>query len=1286
MTELRDGKRETGDGRKLDLTGPQIPGPTPQAPRPRSLPSPVSRPPSWYVELHCHSVFSLLDGASEPEELVARAVALGMPALALTDHDDLGGAVRFAFAARELGLSGILGAELTVLAGGERTHLVALAESREGYGNLSALITRARMDTTRGDPAVTLNTLARHTHGLFALTGCPSGWVPRRLAAGDHDGAGEALATLVDLFDGRVAVECWDHRLPEERALVRQLIPLARSFDIPWVVTNDVHYAMPAGRLTHDTLTAIRHQLPLDEMGTRLRPNSEWYLRGAAQMQRRWQLDDAGLRATLGIAERCSFRLADLRPALPDFPLPPGVAPDDYLAKLVEQGARERIAQKPEARSQRPDQRAVPSHESRATSHNTIPDSRFTIHQLPQRYSDQINHELALIRKLGLAGYFLIVWDIVRFARRTGVLCQGRGSAANSVVCYCLGITAIDPVKMELLFERFLSEERREAPDIDIDFAHRDREEVLQYVYQRYGREHAAMVCEHITFRGRSAVRDAARVLGFSVEQADVLSTLSDKFSAEATADVLRKGANLEEMTGRRYDLDPQSDRPAEPDDPRKRPYEWTAEKLLKPDARGQKPEESPKTKDQNPKETPTIHDSRFTIHDDTGLDPDDPRVKVLPEIVQGLHQIPRHRSIHVGGFVLTREPLRTVVPIEPASMPGRTVIQWERDDLDSAGLVKIDLLGLGMLTVLQDCLKYILAARGVSLDLALLDMTDQAVYDDLCRADTIGVFQVESRAQMNTLPRLQPRCFYDLVVEVALIRPGPIQGDMVNPYLRRRLGEEAVTFAHPSLEPVLKRTLGVPLFQEQGMQVAVTAAGFTPGQADVLRKAMGHKRSREKMAAICEQLIEGMKKNGIEEETAKRIYNQINAFADYGFPESHAASFALIVYASAYLRHYYAPEFLAAMLNAQPMGFYSVGTLIEDARRHGVKVRPIDLTTSAWDHSLELANRKVVVPSGGVVRMRPEAGSQQPEEGPKPKDQSPKSTPTIHASRVTSHDSPIVRLGLRLVRGLGHVAREKLERALADGPFADIHDFVRRSGVDQGAVRSLCEAGAFDSMVADQPPAQRRRVALWRALDAMRGEAGPLAPRPKTKDQSPKSTPTIHDSRSTIHSSVPSHESRVTSHESESESPVTSHFPPMSRIELTDADYRMTGLSLNGHPMRHLRKLLSPNAIRTADDLMRNGRDGERVAHAGLVIVRQRPGTAKGFVFLSMEDETGILNVVVTPKRFERQALLISNSPLLLVRGTLQVEHGVVNLRGETFHALKADAGEDWAKSHDFH
>jgi error-prone DNA polymerase len=659
--------------------------------------------------------------------------------------------------------------------------------------------------------------------------------------------------------------------------------------------------------------------------------------------------------------------------------------------------------------------------------------------------------------------------------------------------------------------------------------------------------------------------------------------------------------------------------------------------------------------------------DSSGTILRSAGLDPHDRRVQALPDIIDGLHQAPRHRSIHVGGFVLTREPLRTIVPIEPASMPGRTVIQWERDDLDPVGLVKIDLLGLGMLTVLQDCLKYIRATRGVTIDLGALDMNDQAVYDDLCAADTIGVFQVESRAQMNTLPRLKPRCFYDIVVEVAIIRPGPIQGEMVNPYLRRRMGTERVEYPHPSLEPVLKRTLGVPLFQEQGMQVAIVAAGFTPGEADILRRAMGHKRSRERMAAICERLIDGMKRNGIAEDVARRIYNQINAFADYGFPESHAASFALIVYASAYLRHYYPPEFTAAMLNAQPMGFYSVGTLIEDAKRHGVTVRPVDLTRSAWDHALECANGRTVVPRDGDVaiqgprsavkgRTGAESGAQRSEEERPLRSESRPSAPGPRPSEL---GAPVLRLGLRLVRGLGASAREQLERALQDGPFADIPDVVRRAGLGQGALRALCEAGAFDAMVPDVPREEQRRVALWLVLDALRGDAGPLAPRGQRSEAGGQNPLTP---------------------------PLTSPLPPMSHLELTDADYRMTGLSLHGHPMRHLRALLQPDGIRTARDIQQRGRDGERIAHAGLVICRQRPGTAKGFVFLSLEDETGILNVVVTPKRFERQALLISTSPLLLVRGTLQVEGAVVNLKGEEFRPIRADAGEDWAQRHDFH
>jgi error-prone DNA polymerase len=1163
--------------------------------------------PDEYAELHCHSAFSLLDGASTPEDLVVRAHRLGLHALALTDHDELGGTVRFAQMAGELGVRGIIGAEITVSALSSPrarctpdsprpsdSHLVLLAESTEGYGNLSTLITRARMDAPRGHPSVSLELIAQHSRGLFCLTGCPRGLVPTFVADGDTDAACEAAASLLDIFEGRLAIECWDHALPEERTVVPQLIRIAQSLGVPWVVTNDVHYAEPRGRTTHDVLACLRHQLTLDTMGTRLRPNGEWYLKSPAQMRRRWQHDDAGIRATVEVAERCAFRMEMLKPRLPTFPLPPGVTADEYLERLVWQGARERWGDK-----------------------------------LSEKQRKQLRHELDMIKKLDLAGYFLIVWDIVRFAHREGVLCQGRGSAANSAVCYCLAITAVDPVKLELLFERFLSENRTEAPDIDIDFAHRDREKVIQYVYERYGREHAAMVCEQISYRGRSAVRDAARVLGFSVDQANALSTLSDRFSAKATAEVLKAepDENATVSVGRHKDATKEKLTSAD------RPMPNAAyEPYGSPNARdlpagvGDPYARDDHVERRNPVTALRGTEDAITVLERAGLDPADVRVKALSGIVAGLHQLPRHRSIHVGGFVLTREPLRTVVPIEPASMPGRTVIQWEKDDLDPVGLVKIDLLGLGMLTVLQDCIRYIRAARGVTIDLGQLDMTDQAVYDDLCAADTVGVFQVESRAQMNTLPRLKPRCFYDLVVEVAIIRPGPIQGDMVHPYLRRRAGEEPVTYLHPSLEPILKRTLGVPLFQEQGMQVAITAAGFTPGEADQLRRAMGHKRSHERMAAICERMIEGMSRNGIPEEDARRIYNQINGFADYGFPESHAASFALIVYASAYLRHYYPAEFLAAMLNAQPMGFYSPSTLIEDARRHGVSVRPVDLMCSAWDHTLELRDGRTVVPHDGHVRVIRSVSSQPVES-----------------------EAPVVRLGLRSIRGLGARARAKLEAGLAGGPFTDIADVVRRSGLDQRGLRLLAESGAFDSMIPGLSRDRKRRTALWAVLDARRGDAGPLAPRGDSADA------------------------------------MASRLPTMSPLEMTEADFRVTGLSLFGHPMRHLRKTLAPNGILTAREIAQC-RDGQKVATAGLVICRQRPGTAKGFVFLTLEDETGMINVVVTPKRFERQALMISTAPLLLVRGTLQIESGVVNLRGEQFRALETAVGAEHAEGHDFH
>ncbi|MDQ6887161.1 MAG: PHP domain-containing protein [Gemmatimonadota bacterium] len=1173
----------------------------------------TEKAPASYIELHLHSAFSLLDGASHPEAIVERALGLGYGALALTDHDELGGIVSFAQAAHNNGLEGIVGAEVTVgiaepgRARPLRTHLVLLAETREGYGNLSTLITRARMDHPRGSPFVTLDLLAQHARGLFALTGCPRGWVPRLVASGTPDRACEAAATLMDIFERRIAIECWDHHLPEEREIVEPLIRIAASLAIPWVVTNDVHYASPDGRIVHDVLSGLRHQRSLDAMGTRLRPNGEWYLKSPDQMRRRWQSQPEGISATLAIAERCAFRMRELKPTLPAFPLPAGVTADEYLEQLVEQGAHERWGSS-----------RTPAHER------------------------QLAHELAIIRTLGLAGYFLIVWDIVRFARREGVLCQGRGSAANSAVCFCLAITAIDPVKMELLFERFLSAERQEAPDIDLDFSHRDREKVLQYVYRRYGREHAAMVCEQITYRGRAAVRDAARVLGFSVEQANTLATLSDRFSARATADAMsgpvddarqaealgsgmvggteaKNRSNAEKAEARRVKRDEMTearkDRPVTTAD-RPKPkaaYEPYGSPSAQDSAKGIGWEQSwldPHARDdhnerRNPVSALRSATDQKSLLTHAGLDPSDSRVRALPKIVRGLHQIPRHRSIHVGGFVLTREPLATVVPIEPASMADRTVVQWDKDDVEAIGLVKIDLLGLGMLTLIQDCLKYIRATRNETIDLAQLEMTDQAVYDDLCAADTIGIFQVESRAQMNTLPRLKPRCFYDLVVEVALIRPGPIQGDMVHPYLRRKAGEELVTYPHPSLEPILARTLGVPLFQEQGMQVAIAAAGFTPGEADNLRRAMGHKRSRERMAEICEQLVRGMARNGIPEETAQKIYNQINAFADYGFPESHAASFALLVYASAYLKHYYAPEFTAAILNAQPMGFYAPGTLIEDARRHGVEVRPVDVTRSAFDSTLE---------------------------------------------RREGKSAPAVRLGLRLVRGLGSKAKERLERTLAEeGQFRSIGDVVARSGLDRRALRFLAESGAFDAVVPDEPNARRRRAAIWRMLETLRGDAGPLAP------------------------SVPRLD-------------VPASVPAMTPIEITSADYRMTGISLNGHPMGHLRALLAPNGVRTASEVHELPGGERNVAVAGLVICRQRPGTAKGFVFLTLEDETGMVNVVVTPKRFERQALMISTTPLLLVRGTLQVEQTVVNLRGESFRPLSADMGLEGLRGHDFH
>lgn len=1095
----------------------------------RSLPPPPAI--SGYAELHCHSAFSLLDGASLPEQLVERARGLGYYALALTDHNDLGGAVRFGVACRENNFNGIIGVELTVMvphldgqSGERRSNLVLLAENQVGYRNISTLVTRSRMDRERGTPSVPLALVAQHAQGITALSGDLRGWIPQLLSEGRYKEARTAGEELYAIFREKLAIECWDHRLPEERAIVSYLRRLSHHLSVPWIVTNAVRYAQAEQRIVHDVLNTLKHNRTLDSMGTSLRPNAEWSLISLKRLYQRWRGAEDGIKATIDIADRCEFRLGDIKPVMPTYPVPPGMSIETYLRDLVYTGAAERWG-------------------------NTL--------TTVQR--NQLEHELNFICRKGYAGFFLTVWSIVRFARSEGILCQGRGSAASSAVCYCLGITAVDPIYFGLLFERFMSDGRHEAPDIDIDFSHRDRERVLQHVYNRYGREHAAMVCEHITWGGRSAVRDAARVLGFSPQQADTLASFNGRSDASTVAAFLRSPEGEAQLKA-------------------------------------------------------------------SGFDINDTRVQQLAPIVDGLNDLPRHRSIHVGGFVLSEEPIGSLVPVEPASMPGRTVIQWDKDDLGPVGFFKVDLLGLGMLTVVQDCLQYIRHTRSEHIDLARLSMNDPAVYDMLCAADTVGVFQVESRAQMNTLPRLKPRCFYDLVVEVALIRPGPLQGQMVHPYLRRRSGVEPVEYLHPDLKPILERTLGVPLFQEQGMQVAIKLAGFTAEQADELRRTMGHKRSRSRMARVEVQLREGMRSNGITEDIIDRICQQISGFADYGFPESHAASFALIVYATAWLRLYYAPEYLCAILNAQPMGFYSAGTLIADAQRHGVEVRPIDFIRSGWDHSLELADGRTLMPRNGDVRW---------------------GLSSITTTEEGEPASTAVRLGLRLVRNLGPKARRSLEAALANGPFTSITDALERVTLDSRAWRALAEAGAFDSMYSHEQPERRRRVALWEILALTRKQALPLAPLRQP--------------------------------------PPPTSLTACTPVELTAADFRMTGVSLAGHPMKHARPVLEPNGVRTAEYLRQHGRHGEAVAVAGIVICRQRPPTAAGFVFLTLEDETGMINVVVTPDRFAIEGNLITHEALLLIRGILQVEGGVVNVKARKFRALQLGSGEQWVQSHNY-
>jgi error-prone DNA polymerase len=1025
-----------------------------------------------YVELRCRSAFSFLTGASLPEDLIDRAAALGHDTLALADRNGVYGAPRFFQAARRAGIRPLVGAEVRVAGAGA---LLLLVEDRTGYRNLCRLLTAGALGRPKGTAEVTWAQVGEHAAGLHCLAGGADG--PLAVANGDE--AAAALARLRDLFDVRLAVDVQRHREPPGERLLRRLADLAAARDVPVVATNDVRHTAPEDRPLLDVLTCIRLGTTLDQVGRRLVANAERHLKTPAEMAALFRDMPAALRQSRRIAERCAFTLADLGYRFPEFPLPPGETPIGHLRRLTYRGARARYR------------------------------------RITPRVRRQLEHELALIGRLDLVGYFLIVWDVVRFCRERGILCQGRGSAANSAVCYALGITAVDPVGMELLFERFLSEERGEWPDIDLDLPSGERrEEVIQHVYRRYGAHGAAMTATVVTYRTRSAVREAGKALGLSLAQVDRLTKLL-------------------------------------------RAHGWHDQ-----------------------------HDELAAQLRAGGVDPAAPRVGLLVDLVRRMQGLPRHLGQHTGGMVIAAGRLDEIVPLEPAAMPGRHVIQWDKDDCADLGLIKVDLLGLGMLAALEEAIPLVRVHEGVTIDLAHLPPDDPAVYAMLRRADTVGVFQVESRAQMATLPRLRPERFYDLVVEVAIIRPGPIVGQMVHPYLARRAGRTPVTYAHPALEPILRRTLGVPLFQEQLLRIAMTVAGFTAGEAEELRRAMGFKRSEARMRAIEARLRTGMAARGIVGAVQDEIVRSITAFALYGFPESHAASFALIAYASAYLKARHPAAFTCALLNGWPMGFYHPATLVQDAERHGVTVRPVDVTRSEWKCTVERGEGEP-----GRVPLA-------------------------------------VRLGLRYVLGVRAEAGTRLVAARTAAPFASVADAGQRGGLRRDELEALAHAGAF------APFGLTRREALWQAAAVERDPTSLLARvRPPASD-------------------VP--------------------LPAMTSLEETAADYAATRLTTGPHVMAHLRARLRAEGVLAARDLDAVS-DGTPVRVAGHVIVRQRPGTAKGMCFLTLEDETGLANAVVTPPRYERWRVVLNTSPLLEVAGRLERRDGVVHVRATALRRVAA-------------
>jgi error-prone DNA polymerase len=1094
--------------------------------------------PTNYVELHARSAFSFLKGASTPEELIATCAELKMPSMALLDQDGLYGAARFHLAGKKLDVKAHIGAEIAVQSSTPNmkldsrvTSIPLLVRNRTGYQNLCRLITLMKLRVPKhakpGECAVTPDELAEHAEGLICLTGGDDGPLSENFHRRDAENAEPAQRNaewLIDTFGkGNVYAELQRHFNRDEEAWNHSVLEIARRLKLPLLATNGVSYAVRAQRQVADVFTCIRNHVRLETAGRLLSRNSERFVKSPAEMAELFADLPEAIANTAELSSRLEFTLEDLGYEFPLYQVPPGETMTSFLRQRTYEGARLRYS----------GQNGSPTF---------------------ARAQKQIEHELRLIEKLKLEGYFLIVWDIIQFCKRQGILVQGRGSAANSAVCYSLGITAVDPVGMELLFERFLSEERGEWPDIDLDLPSGDqRERAIQYVYERYGKLGAAMTANVITYRGRSAAREVGKSLGFDEETLGRLSSLVHT-------------------------------------------WEW-----------------------KDPKDTP---ERQFK---DAGLDLNDRRIKKFFQLYRAVQDLPRHLGQHSGGMVICQGQLNSVVPLEPAAMPGRVVVQWDKEDCADLGIIKVDLLGLGMMAVLEDSIQIIREDYGEEVDLAHLPADDGAVYAALQQADTIGMFQIESRAQMSCLPRLRPYKFYDIVVQVAIIRPGPIVGNMVNPYLARRMGRAPVTYAHPLLEPVLKRTLGVPLFQEQLLKVAMICADFSGGEAEELRRAMGFKRSEQRMRDIEIKLRRGMTAKGINGKSQNEIVQSIASFALYGFPESHAASFALIAYASAYLKCHYLAAFTAATLNNQPMGFYQPFTIIKDAQRHGLKVKPVDVTRSNWDCTIEEDVAQ-------VDNLRHQ-----------------------------------LRLGLRCVKGLREVSGRAIEGARNRQLFTSLDDLHHRvPELRKDELRKLAAVGALNFIGADVGQTlvcrndgkdrhertsdklkfvvQNRRDSLWQ-VERVSRDPGPL----------------------------------YESIEEDGSSPLA----PMTLNERLNADLRGTGITIGRHPMAHQRAWLDTMNVARAVDL-KNMNNGQLVRVAGWVIVRQRPGTAKGFVFLSMEDETGIANVIVTPQLFEENRLALVDYPFLLIEGALQHQDNVVSVKAKSVEPLQMKVASPG--SHDFH